>query len=101
MKILWVFVIAALSMCVGCKKSETPSKSASSGAASETALPDDGAPVTLSVKWPVGNRYTQRMEVDGNTETHMPMSPKPMLQKLGLNQEYSVTVLGERPNGGR
>ncbi|HZO85200.1 MAG TPA: DUF6263 family protein [Verrucomicrobiae bacterium] len=101
MKILWVFVMAALSMCAGCKKSETPGKSASSSASSDASLPDDGQPVTLRVKWPVGNRYAERMQVDGNTETHMPMSPKPMLQKIDLSQEYSVTVLGERPNGGR
>jgi hypothetical protein len=100
MRILCLFVALVLA-AIGCKKSDTAPKSTSGGASSEASLADDGAPVTLRAKWPVGNRYTQRMEVDGNTETHMPMSPKPMLQKIDVNQEYSVTVLGERPKGGR
>ena len=95
------FVLAIAVFVAGCKKSET-AKTASGGSnSSEQASADDGAPVTLRVKWPVGNRYTQRMEVNGDTETRMPQSPKPMQQKIGMNQEYSITVLSERPKGGR
>lgn len=50
----------------------------------------------LKVKWPVGNRYVQRMEVNGDTETRLPQMPKPMMQKVNLNQEYSVTVVADR-----
>jgi hypothetical protein len=99
MKIWWLCLAMAL-VCGGCKKSATAPK----GSASEeesTKLADDGSPVTLTVKWPVGNRYTERMEMNGDTETTMPQMPKPMLQKVQLSQEYSITVLTERTNGGR
>lgn len=95
------FLLAIIVTLAGCKKSES-SKSASSGdEPAEQASAGDGAPVTLRVKWPVGSRYSQRMEVNGDTETRMPQSPKPMQQKISLNQEYNITVLAQRPNGGR
>ena len=100
----WIVFCAAALICAGCKKSPTAPKTASSessGTASETATTDAGQTVTLRAKWPVGNRYTQRMEVNGDTETHLPQMPKPMQQKISLNQEYSVTVVAERPSGGR
>ena len=40
------------------------------------------------------------MEVVGDTETRMPQMPKPIAQKVNLNQEYSVTVLSQRTNAG-
>ena len=100
----WIVFCAAALACAGCKKSSSAPKTESaesSGSSSETAAADDAAAVTLRAKWPVGNRYTQRMEVNGDTETHMPQMPKPMLQKVSLNQEYSITVVAERPKGGR
>lgn len=100
MKILWLLAMPVLLLSAGCKKSETAPKSASGEPSSEVSLADDGAPTTLRVKWPVGNRYTERMEMTGDTETFMPLSPKPMLQKVSLNQEYGITVLGERPKSG-
>jgi uncharacterized protein DUF6263 len=103
MRIVWFVVLPALLTSAGCKKSEMAPKSASADASSETApaAAADSGPVALRVKWPVGNRYSQRMEVSGDTETLMPFSSKPMLQKVSINQEYSVTVLGERPRNGR
>lgn len=98
---VWIFLWAAGLVCAGCKKSETTPTSKGSSEASESASADDKGAVTLRVKWPVGNRYTQRMEVNGDTETRLPQLPKPMLQKINLNQEYSITVLAERPQGGR
>src|SRR5688500_7463685 len=97
------FVLATVVLVVvaGCKKSETAKSSSGGSESSEHVSARDGEPVTLSVKWPVGNRYTQRMEVNGDTETRIPQQPKPMQQKISLNQEYSITVLAERPKGGR
>ncbi|HKQ38303.1 MAG TPA: DUF6263 family protein, partial [Verrucomicrobiae bacterium] len=98
-----LMVLCALAVvCAGCKKSETTSKTGShdsSETLSESAA-NEGA-VTLRVKWPVGNRYTHRMEVNGDTETHVPQMPKPMHQKMNLNQEYNINVVAERPQGGR
>ena len=106
MKRAWMVLCATALLCAGCKKSETASSStpASKGGSepsSESAPADDGQTVTLRAKWPVGNRYTQRMEVNGDTETRVPQMPKPMQQKVNLNQEYNITVVGERPQGGR
>jgi hypothetical protein len=97
------FLIFALSFLIGagCKKSETAGKSGSTGGSAEGSLPDDGEPVSLRAKWPVGNRYTERMQVDGDTETRMPLAPKPMAQKLNMTQEYNITVVADRPKGGR
>jgi hypothetical protein len=100
MRVPCLILFALLLALVSCKKSETP-KSVSGEGSSEEAIPDDGSPVTLRVKWPLGNRYTQRMEVTGDTETFVPQMPKPMLQRLNLNQDYGITVLGERAKGGR
>src|SRR5688572_14153425 len=99
----WLMLIALALACASCKKSDPAAKAGAGGSASEeesAAIADDGSPVALKVKWPVGNRYTQRMEVNGDTQTHMAQSPKPMLQKVELNQEYTVTVLRERTNAG-
>ena len=102
MKVVWMVLCVALGCAMGCKKSEPGGKSSSSGeGSSESTVTDDGAAISLKVKWPVGNRYAERLEMNGDTETFMPMSPKPMAQKVSLNQEYSITVLGERPKGGR
>jgi len=97
MKIPFWFMIAALA-CAGCKKSDPAAKTGSGGSASEeesATVADDGSPVALKVKWPVGNRYTQRMEMKGDTKTPVAQ------QKVELNQEYTITVLRERTNGGR
>ena len=101
MKIVYLW-LAVLIASVGCKKSDPAAKTGAGGSGEEsTATADDGAPVTLQVKWPVGSRYGQRMEVNGDTETFMAQSPKPMSQKMQLSQDYTISVLGERPGGGR
>lgn len=92
---IWCLCLALALACGGCKKSATAPKDES------TKLAKDTSPVMLTVKWPVGNRYTERMEMNGDTETTMPQMPKPMQQKVQVIQEYSITVLGERPKGGR
>src|SRR5919109_1160200 len=101
MKIFWILMLLVALAAAGCKKSGTAPKAPSGDAGSDSSAAADSAPVALHVKWPVGNRYSQRMEMSGDTEIFMPMSPKPMLQKVSVNQEYSVTVLGARPKNGR
>ena len=102
MKVVWFVLCAALACGAGCKKAGTDSKSSSPAeSSSESAGAGAGEAVTLRAKWPVGNRYSQRMEVNGDTQTHMAQSPKPMQQKVTMSQEYSITVLAERPKGGR
>ena len=85
---LWVVLCVAAVVCAGCKKSGTTAKSSGQESASESAIADDGQTVTLQAKWPVGNRYAQRMEVNGDTETHVPQMPKPMQQKLGSKHRW-------------
>jgi len=93
---IWI-LLAALVLSAGCKKSGTPATATRGDASAPTR---DDQPVTLKVKWPVGNRYTQRMEVVGDSETRMPQMPKPMAQKVNLNQEYNITVVGQQPKSG-
>src|SRR3954465_11505968 len=93
-----IFITALLFICAGCKKSGAPQPASRADSSASPANVNE--PVTLKAKWPVGNRYTQRMEVVGDSETRMPQMPKPIAQKVNLNQEYSVTVLGQQPKSG-
>ncbi len=71
----------------GCKKAEQP----------------DGAKsgVLLKVKWPAGNRYVYRLEMDQHTSTKMPQMPKPVEQHVVMGMTYALSVLKEQPDGGR
>jgi hypothetical protein len=93
--------LSALLLGMGCKKAENAIKSGSKDSTSPAASAGESQPVSLRVKWPVGGRYTHRIEMNADSQTTMPQSPKPMAQKVNMNQEYTVTVLGERPKGGR
>lgn len=90
----WLALFIAVAAC----KKRDPVPKAGSGASEESsaASADDNSPVELKVKWPVNNRYAERMEVNSDTETTLAQTPKPMLQKVQMNQEYSITVLRER-----
>jgi len=101
----WI-LLAALFALSGCKKSDAPKAGSgadsaeSTSASTSTSAANQGGLVTLKMKWPVGNRYVQRLEVNGDTETRMPQMPRPMAQKINLAQEYSITVVGQQPKSG-
>lgn len=71
---------------------------------SASAAPDSaqaGEPMGLKLRWDVGKRYMQRMEMMQASETALPGSPQPMKQETKQTQDVSLSVLKERDGGGR
>src|SRR6266446_4136019 len=98
--------IAIFSLCLtlllpltGCKKSGESGAQSGGPAAGGSRRPDEAA--RLQIKWPVGNRYVERMELKQNSEMVMPQMPQPMKQELTMGEEYALSVLQERAGGGR
>ena len=83
----------------GCKKSGESGAQSGGPAAGGSRRPDEAA--RLQIKWPVGNRYVERMELKQNSEMVMPQMPQPMKQELTMGEEYALSVLQERAGGGR
>lgn len=90
-----VLVVALASSLAGCKKAQeagkavTPTTSAPSG------------PIALTLKWPVGRRIVQSMEVKQTNEISAPGMPAAMKQQMNMGQDYALKVLKEREGGGR
>jgi hypothetical protein len=85
----------------GCKKSEQVDSGGVSPGAEKSAPGKSGPSVELKVKWPVGNRYVYRMDIEQTVSTKMPQMPKPMRQDISMGQTYALSVLTETNNGGR
>jgi hypothetical protein len=88
-------LIAAASMLVllgaGCSKSvKVP--------VTTTTAPT--APVELKLKWPVGRRMVQSLDVRQTSEIAAPGMPNPMKQDMNMGQSYAISVLKERDGGG-
>ena len=89
-------IIAALAMSlawVGCNKS------GKLGEASGFKIPT--GPVELKLKWPLGERVLQSLEVQQTTEVTVPNTPAPMKQDMSFGQQYALTVLKDDGAGGR
>jgi hypothetical protein len=103
----WVQRVVIVVVCgfigAGCNKSGNPKgDAAKKGEKNAAAAPQQNIePILLKVKWPVGNRYTQRMNVTSSSEMTMPQSPKPVAQEVKMEQEYALEVAREREKGGR
>jgi hypothetical protein len=57
-------------------------------------------PVEMKLKWTVGKEYLQRMTMDQGMDIVMPGNPQPVKQHMDMQQDYSLSVLKERPEGG-
>ncbi len=82
----------------------SPVATANSTIDASPAAPDSAqakAPVELKLKWDLGKRYVQRMEMEQGTETALPGSPQLMKQEMKQTQDVSLSVLKEREGGGR
>lgn len=79
----------------GCRKSEEPGKVAKPKTSAPTG------PTELVLKWPVGRRVVQSLELKQNNEISVPGMPAAMKQVLNLGQDYALNVLKEREGGGR
>lgn len=120
----WPLALLAVGLLAtqGCKKEEAPpaptpapapaapkpkaatpatGTNAVAGGAVTNAAAGVGEAVDLRLKWPVGKRYLQRMEVAQESETTIPGVPLPTKQELAQSQDYSLTVLKEREGGGQ
>ena len=82
----------------GCKKSEDSKTAIKTGSADTVPKTDDR--VELKLKWPVGNRYVQRMDIVQCSEINVPQAPQPVKQEVTMGQDYSLTVTQKRPGGG-
>lgn len=71
------------------------------GGAGTNAAAGGGEAVDLRLKWPVGKRYLQRMDVAQESETTIPGVPAPTKQESAQSQDYSLTVLKDREGGGQ
>ena len=103
-------LICSLSACKKADPVEAPGDSAESASSAETAAassataktPADSATgVLLEMKWPVGNRYVYRMDVEQHSTNHIPQMPRPMQQTVVSATTYAMSVLKETEGGGR
>jgi hypothetical protein len=92
-KLFFTFVAAAsLIAGAGCNKSgklNTPS---------EFKTPT--GPVELKVKWPVGERVVQDLDMKQVVDINVPGRPDPMKQNTAMGQKYALTVLKQDAEGG-
>ncbi|MEO8426309.1 MAG: DUF6263 family protein [Verrucomicrobiota bacterium] len=98
---LFILSLAVASFSCGCKKSEQADNGVASPRAEKSAPGKSGPAVELKVKWPVGNRYVYRIDIDQTVLTKMPQMPKPMQQAVTMAQTYALSVLTETNGGGR
>lgn len=80
-----------------------PPTNSVSGAESSAAgtLTQSSEPVEMKMKWEVGKRYEQRMEMTQASAVTIPGSPQAVQQETKQTQDYAVTVQKERDGGGR
>src|SRR5215831_10344763 len=88
--------VTAVCCLQGCKKSEQTGAGADARPAGAQTV---GEVVDLKLKWPVGNKYTYRLDFTQITTIQVPVMP--LLQEITMAQTYSTAVIGERPNNGR
>ena len=86
---------------LACNKSERSSPSSEARNSGDSAPADSTAGVLLKAKWPVGNRYVYRMDLDQHSTNQIPQMPKPMQQDVLMAMTYAITVLKETDGDGR
>ena len=96
-KIIGRFSLTATLTCLllaGCSKS-----SDDSSLVKKTEGAPQG-PTELKVKWIVGKQYHEQMTMDQDMEFTVPGNSQPMQQQMEVTQEFSLSVLKARPEGG-
>jgi hypothetical protein len=53
------------------------------------------------MKWPVGNRYVYRQDLERHKTNNVPSMPKPIQEDTSTSMTYSLVVTKEIPGGGR
>jgi hypothetical protein len=92
-KILFIVVAsAAVFAGAGCNKSGKLD--------TRSQFTTPAGPVELKVKWPVGERVVQDMEMKQASEINVPGQPAPTKQNTTMGQKYALTVLNQDAGGG-
>lgn len=107
MKLHLPLVVLAALIVAGCKKSSDSKATDApppSSAAAEPSATVSGSPMTepasLKLRWKPGARYVQRIESTQQLDLPMPIAGKPAKQDVQFGQDFSLTVLRDRPGGG-
>jgi len=88
---LFAILLAVSLSWLGCNKS------GKLNATSEFKPPT--GPVELKLKWPLGERVEQDMDMKMKMETTIPGQPTPVKQDMTMGQTYGLTVLQASPDG--
>ena len=99
--------VALIGLLGACKKADQtqssgpPDTVAGQTGSAQTASANSKSGVLLQIKWPVGNRYVYRMDMDQHGTNHIPQLPKPMQQDVTMAMTYALSVLKETADAGR
>jgi len=91
--LLLITTLLALSLAwVGCNKSGKLNK--------QSAFKPPSGPMELKIKWPLGERVVQNLDMTMNMEFAIPGQPAPMKQEMTMGEDFGLTVLQANPDGG-
>jgi hypothetical protein len=82
----------------------TAKLAAAPGPSADTTPPpgiNPGDPVEFKIKWPVGQRYVERVDASQAVDLTIPGAPKPMKNETTASQSAAVKVVKETDGGGR
>jgi hypothetical protein len=94
--------ISLVLLSSACRKSEQPNNPLPSGADQKQGAAVGSASkgaVLLKVKWPMGNRYVYRMDLDQQSTNKIPQMPNPIQQNVTMAMTYALAVVKETPEG--
>jgi hypothetical protein len=89
-----VLLATLLALCLpftGCDKSGK--------LAEHSTYKTPSGPVELKMKWPVGERIEQDLDMKTTMEISIPGQPAPVKQDMTMGQAYGLTVLSATPGG--
>ncbi len=98
---LSLFAVVGCVLLAGCSKSKDAIAQSENSPANNPAAAASGDSVEMKIKWPIGEKYAMRMELDQATETKVPNQPQPIKQQVNMAQDYTIGAIKELGNGGR
>src|SRR5215472_12605028 len=87
--------LAVILLVLGACKRADQGQSKEQGDATKTAAADAKNGVVLQAKWPIGNRYVYRLDLDQHSTNKIPQMPKPVQQDTLMSLTYALSVLKE------
>jgi hypothetical protein len=95
-----IIALLSLSTTLTCLLFAGCSKSQDDAGAAKSAEAVPSGPVELKLKWMVGKQYLQQMTMNQDMDLTIPGNPKPMRQQMEMQQDYTLSALKQRPEGG-